>query len=100
LWQQASPDASLKAHGHAFSASTTSAKTGATTLLINALPALQVISVVGARCDAVDVARQFSASVIAELALKTLTDLPTPLSSYVQHTATANWMANVSAAGH
>jgi len=56
LWQQASPEDFLKQHGHAFTALVTSAKTGASTALINALPALKVISVFGVGYDAVDVA--------------------------------------------
>lgn len=55
LWQQAAPAEFLAAHGHEFTGLVTSAKSGASTELLNALPALKVLSVFGVGYDAVDV---------------------------------------------
>jgi lactate dehydrogenase-like 2-hydroxyacid dehydrogenase len=57
LWQESDPDAFLAAHGAEFDALATSARFGASAALIDALPALKVISSFGVGLDTIDVDR-------------------------------------------
>jgi hydroxypyruvate reductase len=55
LWQEPDPDAFLKNHGADFPALATSARVGATAQLIDALPALKVISSFGVGYETIDI---------------------------------------------
>jgi hydroxypyruvate reductase len=57
LWREADPKAFLARHGAEFVGLATSARFGADAALIDALPALKVISSFGVGTDAIDVAR-------------------------------------------
>ena len=55
LWKEADPDAFLAQHGAAFEGLVTSARTGADTALLNALPALKVISSFGVGYETINI---------------------------------------------
>ena len=55
LWKEADPDAFLAQHGAAFEGLITSARTGADTALLNALPALKVISSFGVGYETINI---------------------------------------------
>jgi len=104
LWQQASPDDFLTQHGHAFSALVSSAKTGVSKALIQALPALKVISIFGVGYDAVDVATAHQHGIqigytpevlndcVADTAMGLLIDVARQFSASDRHVRAGRWL--------
>ncbi len=104
LWQQAPQDDFLEQRGHEFTALVTSAKTGASTTLINALPALKVISVFGVGYDAVDVATAQQRSIqvgytpevlndcVADTAMGLLIDVARQFSASDRYLRAGQWL--------
>ncbi|MES2980273.1 MAG: 2-hydroxyacid dehydrogenase [Pseudomonadota bacterium] len=103
LSQQGSPDAFLAQHGAKFAGLVTSAKTGATAGLINALPALEVLSVFGVGYDAVDVAAAHARGIpvgytpevlndcVADTAMGLLIDVARKFSASDRHVRQGLW---------
>lgn len=104
LWQQSEPEAFLAQHGHEFVGLVTSAKTGASTTLLNALPALKVISVFGVGYDAVDVATAYRRGIsvgytpevlndcVADTAMGLLIDVARQFSASDRYLRKGSWL--------